>query len=72
MKYEESEPAPVPGSDKIDEETEVHVRQEQRGVMMYAVFDDKEQVSVEYGPLNDVDCVGFAEGYLKAKEKYDS
>jgi len=72
MKYNESEPTPVPGSDEIDETTEVQIRQEQRGVMMYAVFDGEEQVSEEYGPLNDVDCVGFAKGYKKAKEKYDS
>lgn len=50
----------------------VHIRQEDRGVIMYAVFDGEEQVSEEYGPLNDVDCIGFAEGYSTAKEKYAS
>jgi len=72
MEYEEAEKAPVPGSDVEFNEDGVHIREEDRGIMMYAVFDEKEQVSQEFGPLNDSECLVFAEAYKKARDKYKS
>lgn len=70
MEYEES----LSNRGQIGEEPDltegVHIRQEDRGVMMYAVFDGEEQVSEEFGPLNYSECVSFAEGYSEAKDEY--
>lgn len=66
MEYEESErPETEYG------EGEVHVRQEDRGVMFYAVFDGEEQVSEEYGPMGEDRIIGFLNGYRGGKENYE-
>lgn len=70
MKYEESKPSGYRNRMELDIPEGVHIRQENRGVMMYAVFDGEEQVSQEFGPLNDQDCIAFVEGYAKAKSKF--
>ena len=51
-------------------EGEVHVRQQNKGVMHYAVFDGEEQVSDTGGPLNEEYIISFREGYIEAKERY--
>jgi len=44
----------------------VHVRQEHRGVMYYAVFDGEDRVSDTVGPLNEQYIMNFLEGYRAA------
>lgn len=70
MEYKKSEKTGFKERENKEWDQEVHIRQENRGVMMYAVFDDKEQVSDEYGPLNETEVIMFAEGYSTCKEKY--
>lgn len=72
MEYEESERAP--GSDEFDNSElyeGVHIRQEYREIMIYALFDEEEQVSEEYGPLNENEILSIARGYSKGKERYE-
>lgn len=37
------------------------------GPSMYAVFDDGEKVSPDYGPMDDSTCISWAEGYVVGK-----
>lgn len=66
LSFEESERPPT----EYGEGT-VHIRQQDNGVMHYAVFDGYEQVSDTGGPLNEEYIITFQEAYAKAKEKYE-
>lgn len=70
MKHEDSEPTGFQEKEDKDFAEGVHIRQEDRGVVMYAVFDGEEQVSEEAGPIGENYIISFAEGYSKAKERY--
>jgi hypothetical protein len=62
MNFEESERPPT----KYGEGT-IHIRQEHRGVIYYAVFDGQERVSDTVGPLDDEYIIAFKEGYEAAQ-----
>mgnify|MGYP006275416001 CR=1 FL=1 len=70
MEYEESERSGYQDREDEDFAEGVHIRQENRGVMHYAVFDGEEQVSEEAGPLNEEYILAFIEAYSEAKRKY--
>jgi len=72
MEFEESERSGYQDREDKDFADGVHIRQENRGVMHYAVFDGEEQVSEEFGPLNEVDIINFIEGYSEAKKRYQN
>lgn len=69
MNYEDSEPSEYQEIANKDFAEDVHIRQELRGVMHYAVFDGEKQVSEECGPMNDEYIIAFAEGYSKHKKR---
>lgn len=71
MDYVDSEPTGYQERSGKKFADDVHIRQEDRGIVFYAVFDGTEQVSEEFGPANDRDCIAFAEGYSRAKQKYN-
>lgn len=71
MKYKESERSGYKEREDKDFAEEVHIRQENRGIYIYAVFDGKRQVSDEFAPAQDADCIAFAEAYSEAKKKYN-
>lgn len=72
MEYKESERSGYQEREGKDFSEGVHIRQENsKGIMMYAVFDGEEQVSREFPPPQDRDCIMCAEVYSKAKEKYN-
>lgn len=71
MKHSESERSGYREREGVDWAEGVHIRQKDRGVMSYAVFDGEERVSVEYGPLDEEFIINFARGYSKAKERYE-
>lgn len=71
MDHEDSEPSEYKDREDIDWEHGVHIRHQDRGIIIYAVFDGEEQVSDEFGPGGDNECIAFADGYSKAKRKYE-
>lgn len=70
MEYEESERSGY--QDREDEQFagDIHIRQEMRGIIMYAVFDGEEQVSEDFPPPQDEDLLWFVRGYSKGVERY--
>lgn len=56
--------------DSFDPAPGVEVREEDRGVMHYAVFDDDEQVSDTVGPMNEDYILHFVEAYSTAKRRF--
>lgn len=52
-------------------EGRIHVREEDRGVMHYAVFDGKDRVSDTVGPLDNQYIIAFLEGYKAAVGQED-
>lgn len=71
MEYSESERTGFQNREEKDFAEGVHIRQGMKGVMMYAVFDEEEQVSEEVGPLNEDYIINFADGYSECKKRYD-
>lgn len=63
MEYEESERSGYQKREGEEFFEEVHIRQEDRGVMMYAVFDGEDQVSPEFAPLEDNYALIYARAY---------
>lgn len=70
MEYGESERSGFQEREEKNFPEGVHIRQEDRGIMMYAVFDEEEQVGPEFAPPQDRDCILYAEAYSEAKRKY--
>lgn len=70
MEYERTQRSGYRHREDKDWAEEVHIRIDSEGVETYAVFDGKEQVSEEYAPPQELDCIHFARAYSKAKKKY--
>ena len=70
MNAENSEPTQHQPANKEELSNGVHIREQDRDVMVYAVFDGSERVSEVYSPVEDLECIQFARGYSKAKERY--
>lgn len=70
MEYEESERSGFQSREEKDFAEGVHIRQDWRGIMYYAVFDGEKQVSEDYGPMEEEACISFAEGYTAGKRNY--
>ena len=69
--YEES--TPISGSDSFDNSEladGVEIRQQDVGVLVYAVFDNEDRVSPTEAPNRYASVLAFAQGYSKAKEEY--
>jgi len=47
----------------------VEIRHLNRGIVMYALFDDGAMVSDEYGPVDEEALIAFADGYAEAKRR---
>lgn len=56
----------------MDWEEEVHIRQYDAGIVYYAVFDGDEFASEPYPPMGEDQVIAHAEGYSRAKEKYNT
>ena len=65
MDYEDSERSGYQQREGMNWAGDTHIRQEDRGVVMYAVFDGKEQISEEYAPPQDHLCLEFAAAYSR-------
>lgn len=70
MEYEQSEPSGFRERTDRDWPDGVHIRQQDKGVVVYALFDGEEQVSDEIAAIQDEELVWFAEGYARAKERH--
>lgn len=71
MEYVESEETDYQERSGKEFADDIHIRQEDRGMVFYAVFDGTQQVSEEFGPASDRECIAFAEGYSRAKQEYN-
>ena len=69
MKYEDSRNTKYPPENDVDFAEGVHIREEDRGVMRYAVFDGEECVSPEFGPIGEEMAIWFAKGYSRGIEQ---
>lgn len=47
---------------------DISIRQRSTGIVMYAVYDGDEQISCEFGPIDDDACVAFAAGAAAVKD----
>lgn len=72
MDYEDTRRSGYQDREEKDWADRVHIRIDDRGIEIYAVFDGEEQVSEEYAPPQDLDCIQYAEAYSKAKKKYSN
>lgn len=68
MEYEKSDRTGFQEREEVDFYGDLHLRQENRGVMIYALFDGEEQVSPEFGAIQDDALIWFSRGYSKAME----
>lgn len=68
MEYEDSRNTKYQSENGVDFAGGVHIREEDRGVMRYAVFDGEECVSPDFGPLGEDKVIWFAKGYSRGIE----
>lgn len=72
MEYKQSEDSKY--RERVDKDWPdgVHIRQQDVGIITYAVFDGEEQVSEDVAAIQDEHLIWFADGYARAKERYDN
>lgn len=69
MKFENTRPIHYSMQVQKRLHDEVQIRTDKGDPAMFAVFHKREQVSEEFGPMNQNDVINFAQGYSKALKR---